>query len=230
MNGKTARYLQELPARVCVYCGGLATTRDHVVADTILAQPLPVNALTVPSCRDCNGCFSKDEQYFTAVLGMIGHTPEIEKRIEEGADIYRTLERSPKLDDRLVSSVLHLPELGAPPILQIEEHRLAPLFRKMAFGLFLATYRPNVVPLLASFKPLRVRETGLLQKSNVTQGFQQRRWRSLKKDVFDYVFFMSELAPHIGKRYCLMRFYGPTFFAVVECPEPTQTQAARKDP
>ena len=114
MNGKTAKYLQELPALVCVYCGQLDTTRDHVVASAILARPLPVNALTVPSCRDCNGRFSKDEQYFTAVLGMIGHTPQIEERIKEGSDIYRTLERSPKLDDRLISSVLYLHELGVP--------------------------------------------------------------------------------------------------------------------
>lgn len=222
MNGKTTRYLQQLPAQVCVHCGSLAITRDHIIADTILERPLPVNALTVPSCLGCNGRFSKDEQYFTAVLGMIGHTPAIERRIEEGADIYRTLERCSKLDDRLVSSVLYLPELGAPPILQIEEDRLASLFRKMAFGLFLATYRPKTVPRLGAFKPLRLREAGSLQRSNVTQAFCQRRWRSLKKDVFDYVFFRSQLAPFLGKRYCLMQFYGPTFLAAVQCPGPIQ--------
>jgi|SRR5580658_3119548 hypothetical protein len=222
MNGKTARYLQQLPSRVCVYCGNLATTRDHVVADTILARPLPVNAITVPSCHGCNGKFSKDEQYFTAVLGMIGRTPAIEKRIEEGADIYRTLERSSKLDDRLISSVLYLHELGAPPILQIEEDRLAPLFRKIAFGLFLATYRPKDVPPLGAFKPLRLGEAGLLQRMNITRGFHQRRWKSLQKDVFDYSFFKSKLAPHIGERYCLMRFYGPTLFAAVQCSGPMQ--------
>jgi hypothetical protein len=222
MNGKTARYLQQLPPQVCVYCGNAATTRDHVVADTILGRPLPANALTVPSCRNCNGRFSKDEQYFTAVLGMIGHTPAIEGRVAEGADIYRTLERSPRLDDRLVSSVLCLPELAAPPILQIEEDRLGPLFRKMAFGLFLVTYRPKAVPPLGSFKPLRLGEAGLLHRSNITQGFQQRRWRILKKDAFDYMFFKSHLAPYLGKRYCIMRFYGPTFSAVVQCPGPVK--------
>lgn len=222
MDGKTAKYMQRLPARVCVYCGDSATTRDHVVADSILGLPLPTNALTVPSCDGCNRGFSKDEQYFTVVLGMIGRTPEIDKRIAEGADIYRTLERSPKLDDRLVSSVLYLGEFGVPPILQIEEDRLARIFRKMAFGLFLATYCPKTVPQLEDFKPLHLRETGLLHKANITQGLRQRRWRGLKKDVFEYVFFKSQMAPHLDKRYCLMRFYGPTFIAAVQCPQPTQ--------
>jgi hypothetical protein len=181
MVSKTARYLQLLPKTVCVYCGNLASTRDHVVAGKILIPPLPLNLPTVPSCDKCNGAFSKDEQYFIAVLGMIGRTPEIEGRIAEGADIYRTLEHSSALDDRLISSVLIIGEPGIPPVFQVEEHRLAPLFQKMAFGLFLATYRPKVIPKLEAFRPLRLRDAWQIQRSNITSQFQQRRRQVCKK-------------------------------------------------
>ena len=56
--------------RVCIYCGSVATTRDHVPPKAIfpkwrrkLAKPI-----TVPSCASCNEGFSLDDQYFTAAL------------------------------------------------------------------------------------------------------------------------------------------------------------------
>jgi hypothetical protein len=212
-------YLQQLAPEVCVYCHGIASSRDHVVARTILARPLPQNLPTVPSCDDCNNRFSKDEQYFAAVLGMVGRTPEIEERVQEGADIYRTLEQSPRLDDRLISSVFYIPELGAPPILQVEERRVESILQKIAFGLFLAKFHPKTIPSLASFKPVPIRNVTSITKLNNTESFRQRRWAKLQKDVFEFVFFTSSLAPYMNSRFCLMRFYGPTWIAAVQCPD-----------
>jgi hypothetical protein len=148
---------------------------------------------------------------------MVGRTPEIEKRVEEGEDLYRTLEHSPKLDDRLISSVFLVPGLGAPPVLQVEEQRIAPIFQKITFGLFLAKFRPRAIPRLASFKPIPIRDVAYIEKLNITEHFNQRPWTYLQKDVFEYVFFKSWLAPYMDVRFCLMRFYGPTWTAAVQC-------------
>ncbi len=219
ISHRATAYLQQLPPAVCVYCHGIASSRDHIVARTILARPLPQSLPTVPSCADCNNRFSIDEQYFSAVLGMVGRTPEIEARVKEGADIYRTLERSPRLDNRLISSVFCIPELGAPPILQVEEKRIVPILQKIAFGLFLAKFRPTSIPSLALFKPVPIRNVASIAKLNTTEHFRQRRWVKLQQDVFEFVFFVSSLAPYMNRRFCLMRFYGPTWIAAVQCPD-----------
>lgn len=218
MKRRSTAYLNDLRSDICVYCGKVATTRDHIVARTLLVRPLPQNAPTVPSCRACNNRFSKDEQYFVAVLGMIGRTPEMEARVEDGGDIFRALDRAPKLDERLISSVIPSLWPGGPPMCEFEESRLGPLFQKIAFGLFLMQYRPKMIPPLDAFKTLSIQESATVQKMNVTATFRHRPWTSLQKNVFDYCFFKSNLQPFFGIRYCLMRFYGSTFFGAVQCP------------
>lgn len=37
-------------------------TREHVIAKNLYNGPIK-NVITVPSCPQCNGCFSKDEEY-----------------------------------------------------------------------------------------------------------------------------------------------------------------------
>ena len=50
--------------RLCYNCGTReATTLDHVISKTLIPEPRPNNLLTVPACQECNGGFSKDEEY-----------------------------------------------------------------------------------------------------------------------------------------------------------------------
>ena len=50
---------------MCLYCGGIATTRDHVFPRNLYPKgKLPENMMTVPSCLACNASFSKDEEFF----------------------------------------------------------------------------------------------------------------------------------------------------------------------
>lgn len=50
------RLFQGKKGKPCVYCGGAApgTTMDHVFAETLF-DPVPLDALTVPACKPCNG-------------------------------------------------------------------------------------------------------------------------------------------------------------------------------
>lgn len=50
--------------RLCYNCGSReATTLDHVISKTLIPEPRPNNLITVPACPECNGGFSKDEEY-----------------------------------------------------------------------------------------------------------------------------------------------------------------------
>lgn len=60
--------------RLCYNCGlRKATTFDHVISKTLIPEPRPNNLVTVPACEECNGGFSKDEEYLrdrlSAVIG-----------------------------------------------------------------------------------------------------------------------------------------------------------------
>lgn len=47
----------------CIYCGGLADTREHVPSRTFLNKPLPSDLPVLPACQRCNNGFSSDELY-----------------------------------------------------------------------------------------------------------------------------------------------------------------------
>lgn len=62
--------------RSCVYCGDKGDSRDHVPPKSFFARPRPSDLITVPSCKQCNGGASQDEEYFLAcyMLGVAGAT------------------------------------------------------------------------------------------------------------------------------------------------------------
>ena len=57
-------------AGICIYCGGIAKTRDHVPSKAFLDKPYPENIPVVPCCSECNNKFSKDEEYVFVQLSV----------------------------------------------------------------------------------------------------------------------------------------------------------------
>ena len=55
----------------CIYCGGIATTREHCPSKTFLKKPRPTNLPVLPACVSCNNGFSKDEMYVKEFLEII---------------------------------------------------------------------------------------------------------------------------------------------------------------
>jgi hypothetical protein len=49
---------------ICTYCDLPAATKDHIPPAVLFARPRPANLITVDACPDCNGSFSKDDEYF----------------------------------------------------------------------------------------------------------------------------------------------------------------------
>jgi hypothetical protein len=89
--------------RGCIYCGGLADTRDHVPSKCLLEQPYPTNLPVVGCCDACNQEFSKDEQYFVCLIESVlcGSTdPEKIRR----PSVSRMMQNSPALRQRIENS------------------------------------------------------------------------------------------------------------------------------
>jgi hypothetical protein len=61
----------------CVFCGGIATTRDHVPPRNLFVPPRP-RLITVPACKICNSGISAFEDEFRVYVGVTDgpNTPE----------------------------------------------------------------------------------------------------------------------------------------------------------
>src|SRR5262249_15870148 len=90
--------------KTCVFCGGIATTDDHVPAKNLFIPPRP-QLITVPACETCNASISPMEDQFRPFFSAkIGHeTPEAIKLWEEGGR--RTVRQNARLKRELLSGM-----------------------------------------------------------------------------------------------------------------------------
>jgi hypothetical protein len=216
-------------SRACVYCGAEATTRDHVVPRCLLEREYPDNLPTVPCCRVCNEERSRDEQYFAVALAQVGFHPTLQDKLAPRGTVDRALERSPRLDDRIIESlsvaadgrVYFAPEMD----------RMASVAQKVAFGLYCHRYQLGKVPAIREFRtvPLTHSEEAMnhIFVMAHTERFVPRRWTDLQKGVFSYMFVRNWVWADIGKLVCIMSFY-ETLWAAVVCPWPSRGSGARK--
>ena len=208
-----------LPRR-CVYCGGKATTRDHVLPRCLLEKPFPQNLLTVPSCRECNESYSCDEEYLNVVISNIGHAPQLVAKVERGGAVDRALERAPALDQRIVDSLEVGPD--GQVCLKPERERILKVMRKIAYGLFIFRYRKPVTigqfSALAMYGPGEDVPLPVVNAYHYQPGTRRKPWTTVQKGVFSYLFAKSWLKddPHL---YCLVNLHS-TLLGVVACPDP----------
>ena len=167
----------------CVYCGALATSRDHVPPRFLLEEPLPRDLLTVPSCSDCNRSFSLDEQYLQVVIAKIGHVPHLMAKVEKGGIVDRALERAPGLDQRIVDS-LEVRSDGR-VWLTPERERILRIVQKIAYGLFICRYGKrasfDAFSVLAAYGPEEEIPQPIVAASHYWPGIRRKRWISVQK-------------------------------------------------
>ena len=223
---RVAEGLEEAPRSaasatdMCVYCGGAASTRDHVPPRCLLEKPFPDNLMTVPSCRDCNAAFSDDEQYLQIVLAQIGFEPHLMAKIEKGGVVDRALLRAPALDERIVQSLDAAPDGRV--WFKPERERILTIANKIAFGLYICRYRRRVN--LDLFAPLAVYGTGddvpqsIVAASHYWPGVRRKPWQTVQRSVFSYLFAKGWLV-YDPPLYCLIDFHR-TLLAAVACPDP----------
>ena len=55
----------------CIYCGSLATTREHVPSKAFLKKPYPSDLPVLPACEKCNNGWSSDELYTSTYIACM---------------------------------------------------------------------------------------------------------------------------------------------------------------
>jgi hypothetical protein len=207
---------------LCSYCGAPATTKDHVVARCLLEEPFhnTINLPTVPSCKDCNNRYSRDEEYLLAILSSCGFTPKLLSKVNDGGVVDRMLTRDVKMDDRLNKSmsvlngrVYILPEMDVVNRVLI----------KIALGLYVDRYKKGKRPALKDFEIMFLSHVNHEDAQKIfamahTEKFQPRRWRHIQKGVFSYMFMRNWLWRDFDRLVCIVKMH-ETIIAAIRCPD-----------
>lgn len=218
-----------MSAKVCVYCGRQATTRDHLPPRCLLERPLPHNLATVPSCAKCNAGFSLDEQYLLVLLTEISTQHTLTAKRADGGTVNRALMRAPALQERFFKA-LQFDDEGA-IVIRPEFDRVNRVIQKIGLGLFVLRY--NRIPRLSDVWPVAAYPYDVrddrpvpLFISTFTERFRSKQWRHIQKGVFSYIIVRDPL--HSEKVWCVMDFH-QTLWGVAHFPNPRSVKARRNE-
>jgi hypothetical protein len=209
----------------CIYCGAVATTRDHVPPKFLLGKPLPANLRTVPCCRSCNNEASLDEQYFLVLLSHVADSPSMEAKLVPGGIIKRTLNQAPALEERLLRA-LDVDEETGNPVIRPEMQRVNRVVKKIATGLFVLRYgRVPAVDQIARaalypYKPNDERPLPYFI-ATFTERFKSKQWSTVQPGAFSYIFVRDP--QHSGKVWCVMDIF-QSLWGVVHLPNPKKAR------
>ncbi|PCJ90420.1 MAG: hypothetical protein COA46_11475 [Porticoccaceae bacterium] len=114
----------------CIYCGGIAETRDHVPSRVLLDPPYPENLPVIGACQKCNQGFSKDEQYLVCLIESVlaGSTDPDKIRRQSVA---RAMKRAPALRSRIESAKKNVNDRT---VFEVDEDRVKNVMLKLAKG------------------------------------------------------------------------------------------------
>jgi len=114
----------------CVYCGGVAATREHVPSKVFLDVPFPENLPIVGACRPCNNGFSLDEEYVACLVEAViagSAAPEEIRR----SSVAAILMRAPALQAKLEAAKSFQ---DGRTVFAIEQERVKNVIVKLARG------------------------------------------------------------------------------------------------
>jgi hypothetical protein len=82
-NMKDRLVYQRKSNMTCVYCSGMADTREHCPPKSFLKEPYPDNLTLIPACRKCNNSFSKAERKFKLLMDNLENNINDERTTED---------------------------------------------------------------------------------------------------------------------------------------------------
>jgi hypothetical protein len=131
-------------SNVCIYCGNIATTKDHVPPRSFFPKPFLSNLITVPSCFECNNRFSNDEEYLRTVLASALQDRDSEELVTQIWE--QKVERALKRNEPLIGSIYNSLQLvsiydgstllGKRMAFTIDMDRIERVISKIVKGLF----------------------------------------------------------------------------------------------
>lgn len=153
--------MSETVDEACAFCGGRATTRDHIPNCKFFPKPRPSDLITVPSCSPCNNATSADEEYFLNVIlshwkadtssALATRKDRFDKRTERRVRMARRMLDDVRFDEWVTNAGV---SAGQGYVLKVDAPRLERIFEKIVRGLYWEHYRERLPTDRATFSKL----------------------------------------------------------------------------
>lgn len=205
----------------CIFCNKTADTREHIPAKNIFKNSNKQSLITVPSCKDCNSSFQKDDDFFRQFFtGFLVDKSSAARQLFN-SEVTRSIMRKPalgyqmfkqmKLVDAYTPSGLYMGKRTVYKISDTDKNRVNRVVEKIIKGLFYHEFR-RTVP-----NEWEIKKVWITQKKEVELGLSDialsLRWRIIKEDIFAYGY---NFVPDTFQSIWILDFFKtPLFYVLV---------------
>ena len=139
-------------SKLCVFCGSVATTKDHVPPKCIFPEDRRENLITVPACELCNSTTRKDDEYFRLIIAGVANDSSaagevLQYKILPGAEVrpglLKKITGTMELIDFHTETGIYI---GQKPAFTYEASRIHPVVSKIVKGLFYVRNSRTLAP------------------------------------------------------------------------------------
>ncbi len=218
--------------QLCVYCQQRrATEPDHVPPRALFPRPWPKDLIEVPSCSECNRGFSKDDEWFRAMLIMRRDVAEQAASQPLLDALFRAVARpQAKGLAELISRSMHdLPVvtragllLGHTPAYTVDTQRFRRYLARIVRGLF---YHETGEPLPSDVRvtPDVTFENNLARRTEVAEYIAGPLERVIGANIFGYTWRRTPTNRFTSV--WLLVFYGVAPYLVLTVQHPSDAGA-----
>lgn len=189
----------------CAYCGETRpVTSDHIPPRNLFPKPRTSNLITVPCCVDCQKGWSKDDEYFRAVI--LSSAKVSEEALAQGAidPLLRSVSWSPGFAHLIIDKIKDIElvtEAGiyvddAAAALELDVGRLDRVAQRIIRGLF---FHEKKIPLPKNYKVIaKIQQFGLETILDSISEIVFPEPRVIQNGVFSYTFHDTTEDPLSG--------------------------------
>lgn len=218
--------------RICIYCGKPAGTREHIPARNLFNNTTNVPFITVPSCRDCNSGFQKDEEYFRQLLVSILYDQTPSATYHMNNAVSRSIKRKPALGLQMFSQMslvdfyskggIYLGKKTALRMRKEDHKRVFNVLDKYIKGLFFHRFRATIP------EDWVIRHHWLTPKfeQQVLDTLKDMRWERIQEDTF--VYGANWVPETFQSIWCLIFYEQPLFYTFVLDPVTAKAKHNKK--
>jgi hypothetical protein len=202
------------PKRIsqCAYCGKKrSVTADHIPPKNLFPSPRASNLITVPCCEPCFKGWSKDDEYFRAVIlssAKVSEEPPAQSVMES---LLRSVGRSPGFAKLLINRIEEVEivteagiYLGRDTALRLEVERIDRVTERIIRGLF---FHEKRCPVPTNYQVIaKIQQFGLDLILEKLQGIIFPELRIIQDGLFCYTFHETDEDPNSG--IWILLFYG----------------------
>ena len=215
---------------LCVYCGAIAETDDHVPPKNIFPTPRPSNLVTVRSCERCNCGATKDDEYFRTVLVFREDVGETSASNQLWATVRRSLRRpeARRFRNSLANSMFDdftktpggvIDGIGTK--MRIDGDRMNRVLARTVKGLYFKHFGTRI-PESDKLVVYSEQHFDLMPDSvsemlgEIVTCVTRQKHHKIGDDIFEYCF--ASVADHPSSSAWAMRFFSSVYFLAMNVP------------